>query len=438
MLILLSDLHFMDGTAGIDNLECRIFERMFDDMADRAREAEAKEVKIALLGDIFDLIRTERWFDMPADLRPWGSDPSEAAAIEAFDAVIARNAATFELLSSGLGDRFDFPAEPEWIYVPGNHDRLCNLYPSLRRKAREALGMPESDEPFPKVLLEPEYGVYGRHGHEFDPYNYEGHPVFGGLGEGPAEEKAYLDMPIGDVIASEFASRLPVLVRHHVSDAGPKGDTLVHKFRELFDVRPLAAVVDWLDLQRLRQPAPLEKAINTSMQECAEDFGNIPFVREWINKHDDWRNPFDDADKLQMLFGLLQKIDFTRMQTALNMAKGGSESHEAHYPEMAQRDFAHLDTDPDLRGRILYTVYGHTHSPTQAAVGVVRGGKEERYRVYINTGTWRPSHRHALDNTGFVTWNNLTVTYVYKPGEITSDGTRPQHPTFETWTGAFG
>jgi UDP-2,3-diacylglucosamine pyrophosphatase LpxH len=438
MLILLSDLHFMDGTAGVDNLACRVYERMLDDMADRARAAKASEVKIALLGDIFDLIRTERWFGIPEEERPWGSAPSEQAAIDTFDAIIAHNAATFEILSGSLADQFDFPVEPERIYVPGNHDRLCNLYPSLRRRARSALGMPPGDEPFPWVLLEPDYAVYGRHGHEFDPYNFEGTPVFGGLGDEPIQDSGYLAMPIGDVIASEFASKLPVLIRHHSDEMGQQTDTLVGKFRELFDVRPLAAIVDWLELQRMKQPASIEAVINASMRECAAGFGEMPFVRDWLDRHDDWRNPLDEADKLQLLFGLLRKLGFTPMRGALAVARGGAEAHEEHYPEMAQRDFAELDVEPELRGRILYTIYGHTHTPLQRAVGVVESGGNELYRVYLNTGTWRPSHQHALDDTGFVTWNNVTITYVYRPGELISTGSSFGHPTFETWTGAFG
>jgi len=437
MLILLSDLHFMDGTAGVDNLNTRVFEALLRDMADRARDAAATEVKIALLGDIFDLVRTERWFEVDADQRPWGSDPSEEAAIEVFDAIVKRNATTFEILSSSLTDNFGFPVDPEWIYVPGNHDRLCNVYPSLRRKVRDLLGMEAGDGMFPKVLLEPDYGVYARHGHEFDPYNYEGEPVFGGLGVGAEENKAYMEMPIGDVIAAEFASRLPVLVRHNSAEMGRRGESLATKFRELFDVRPLAAIVDWLEVQQARQPVALEEVINTSMRECAEDFGEIPFVRDWINRHDDWRNPFDDADKLQLLFMMLRQINFTNMSSALSLARGGAESHEKHYPEMARQDFTHLDANPDLRDRILYVVYGHTHTPDQRAVGVVGEGVKERPRVYLNTGTWRPSHRYALDDSGFATWNNVTMTYVLKAGEVRADGRSLGYPSFETWSAAF-
>jgi hypothetical protein len=298
--------------------------------------------------------------------------------------------------------------------------------------------MPPSDEAFPWVLLEPEYGVYGRHGHEFDPYNYEGAPTFGGLGDGTAEHAAYLDMPIGDVIASEFASKLPVLIRSRADEMGPQTDGVVSKFRELFDVRPLAAIVDWLELHRMKQPAAIESVINESMRECAASFCDLPFVRSWLDRHDDWRNPLDEADKLQMLFGLLGQFGLTPMRTTLALAKGGAAAHEAHYPVMAQRDLAQLDLDPELRGRILYPVYGHTHTPLQAAVGVVESKADEVPRVYLNTGTWRPSHQHTLDDTGFVTWNNVTVTYVFRPGEAIATGDLIGHPTFETWTGAFG
>lgn len=438
MLILLSDLHFMDGTAGVDNLPVRIYERMLSDMAAHAREARAKEVKIALLGDIFDLIRTERWFAIPAEQRPWGSAPSETAVLDMFDAIVERNAATFEILSGSLADQFDFPAEPERIYVPGNHDRLCNVYPSMRRRVRAALGMAPDDEPFPLVLLEPDYGVYGRHGHEFDPYNYEGAPVFGGLGDQAGEQAVYAEMPIGDVIACEFASKLPVLIRRRAEEAGSRPDTLVAKFRELFDVRPLASIVDWLELQRMKQPATVEALINDAMRECAASFNELPFVRGWFDRNDDWGNPFDDADKLQMLFGLLRRFGLTRLRSAFALARGGAEAHEAHYPEMAQRDFAQLDLDPELRGRILYAIFGHTHQPLQTAVGVIANRGRERHRVYINTGTWRPSHRHTLDDAGFARWNNLTTTYVYRPGEITGTGGSVGYPSFETWTGAFG
>ena len=74
MLIFISDLHFVDGSAGEHNLSHRAFEYFFEDVAAIAAKPsnDIKEIKIVLLGDIFDLFRTENWFGYPADERPWG------------------------------------------------------------------------------------------------------------------------------------------------------------------------------------------------------------------------------------------------------------------------------------------------------------------------------------------------------------------------------
>ena len=53
---------------------------------------------------------------------------------------MAQNRPVFDLLSGSLASSCGFPVEPERVYVPGNHDRLCNLYPSLRERVRRALG----------------------------------------------------------------------------------------------------------------------------------------------------------------------------------------------------------------------------------------------------------------------------------------------------------
>jgi hypothetical protein len=44
-----------------------------------------------------------------------------------------------------------FSVELRLHYLLGNHDRLINATPAIRRKARELLGMPASDERSPYV-----------------------------------------------------------------------------------------------------------------------------------------------------------------------------------------------------------------------------------------------------------------------------------------------
>ena len=58
MLVVISDIHFVDGTAGEHNLPYGAFESVFlSDVASLAKEKKAKEMKLLLLGDIVDATR---------------------------------------------------------------------------------------------------------------------------------------------------------------------------------------------------------------------------------------------------------------------------------------------------------------------------------------------------------------------------------------------
>ena len=109
MLVFISDLHFVDGSAGEHNLSHRAFEYFFEDVAAIAAKPSnnIKEIKIVLLGDIFDLLRTESWFDYPVDERPWGTKESaiEVHALTLFDAITdhPENRQTFQDNQTGGG-----------------------------------------------------------------------------------------------------------------------------------------------------------------------------------------------------------------------------------------------------------------------------------------------------------------------------------------------
>ncbi|MGD9033714.1 MAG: hypothetical protein PVH02_13675, partial [Desulfobacteraceae bacterium] len=208
MLVFVSDLHFVDGTAGEHNVPKAAFEIFLEDIswaANRLLEdgRNVEEIKIVFLGDIFDLLRTEKWFPFPETERPWGTNEKkiEAHAKTILDAIIRKNKDTFDLLGGALKSKFDFPLEPERIYVPGNHDRLCDKYQSLRKKVRKNLGISTSGAPFDHNFEDVEYGVFARHGHEYDKFNYEGGTSYG--------HNDYMRVPIGDPITTELVARLP-------------------------------------------------------------------------------------------------------------------------------------------------------------------------------------------------------------------------------------
>ena len=60
MLVVLSDLHLADGTAGKHNLSHQAFEEiLLSNVATAARKNEALDLRLVLDGDIIDLIRMD-------------------------------------------------------------------------------------------------------------------------------------------------------------------------------------------------------------------------------------------------------------------------------------------------------------------------------------------------------------------------------------------
>src|SRR5207249_1365228 len=323
------------------------------------------------------------------------------------------------------------------VYVPGNHDRLCNVYPSLRRRAREALGLAVHDGPFDHAYLDLDHAVYARHGQEWDSFNFEGSEALSYRTFETVPLEDYVQLPIGDLMASEVASRLPGTVRENLHENHPDRDLLYRRFQDLFDVRPLVSILEWLSYQASRYDGTVQSAVNDGMRQVGERFHEIPFVRHWIDRHDQIRNPFDEGDQLQLLLFMLETIKFTRFDRSLRRIERAEVAQEERYGVKAFEDFRRLDTDPELRDGVLFVLYGHTHKADQKAVGVAGEGSRERVRMYLNTGTWRPVHRQAVSGLGFTSWASLTYTIVYAAGEQAWGKGIAHHPTFETWTGAF-
>jgi UDP-2,3-diacylglucosamine pyrophosphatase LpxH len=433
VIIVISDLHLMDGSAGAQYVESGVFRSTFTDLAAHAREANARDIKLVFLGDLFDVIRSERWFEFGLDERPWGDKPTEEAAAAILDGVIAENAETFELLSGSLVDQFDFPVEPELVYVPGNHDRLCNLYPALRGRVREALGMPASDEPFEHYFLDPEHGVFARHGQEWDSFNFEGSEALARHTFAKVPRADYMKTPVGDVIAAELASKMPIYVLEYLPDDYPYRDRIAERMRNLFDVRPLVGMVGWIFYQSNQYDRPVQDAINRAMRQAATEMGDLPFVKRWIEEHDQF-GKIDDADRLQVVIQLLESFKMTRLARPLGKLLASQMVYD-DYAHRAIEDLRRLDSEADLRDQILYVLYGHTHNPCQFAIGALGDSPNERYRLYVNTGTWRPHHQQTVTKQDFASWRNLTYTLLYRPGETVAGGGTTPFPALESWTG---
>ncbi|MDQ2982782.1 MAG: hypothetical protein M3R70_02485 [Actinomycetota bacterium] len=436
MYIFISDLHLMDGTAGYDFVDAGVFASTMNDIAAHAREADATELTIVFLGDVYDLWRTERWYQYPLEARPWGDAPSLEALEDIFEGVVAANADTFEILSGSLADRFDFPVEPERIFVPGNHDRLTNDFPSLRRRVRETLGMNGGDgeELFPHHVFDEEHGVFARHGHEWDPFSFGGSATLdaGDRVEVPHED--YMQTAIGDPMAGEFATRLAPLVVQHLGRNHPSAEVIADRMRAITDVRPVAAAMQWAAWQATQFADTESEAINESISEAARMVREIPFVQRWIDANDTWG--MDRADMFQALTRCLSSFELLEYERVLRIVDEVSTNQRDIDPEVPSREFARLDSDPDIGPHVHFLLYGHTHSATQEPIGVIGERPNERFRMYFNTGTWRPVHRPLPPATGgFASWRELTYVLVFRPGETVSGGGPVPYPAAESWTG---
>jgi UDP-2,3-diacylglucosamine pyrophosphatase LpxH len=438
MLVFISDLHFVDGSAGEHNTPWRAFDYFFNHITNiatkKSNKGKIKEIKIILLGDIFDLLRTENWFEpIPAEERPWGNKAKETEehALDILKKVAKHknpaqgvdNAKALEIIWSRLKklkEQCKLDYSPELAYIPGNHDRLANqkAYVTLRQKVRQHLGLvqPNIDQPFPHLFFDPDYGVLARHGHEFDRYNYEGGTSF--------TEQDYQRVPIGDPITTELIARLPYELRRRLQDTTlppAEKERIVENFQEIENVRPLSAVIEWL-LYQVSQTRWLKEIIEDTVDAGIKRFNDLQFVKDWYDRHDKWLNPIDEADKIQAVLYLLEKFKVFPTEKLLSLAI------KAH--KFFARDDL-LEAAPEeffLDGRVRYVVHGHTHTPLVMPIR----NKDSQEHIYLNTGTWRTRYQKSTRDGSFVSWKNMTFLVFYKKEERDAD-----IPTFETWTGTL-
>jgi UDP-2,3-diacylglucosamine pyrophosphatase LpxH len=268
MLAVISDLHFQDtvndilkddkgNLIGIDrNVPAAAFNQTFQDIISLANANNAKELKIVLAGDIFDIHRSQRWFENDNTVRPYG-DHSEAEwgpiAEDIFDAIRESNKQAFDIFEIFAEDKLATGVTVNFIYIPGNHDRLINLYKPLISKVRSLFKLGGTDEKFGHEVLEKDYGVHIRHGHEYDPYNFAGAipedaPIV-------VNDKDYDIAPFGDYVTIDVAARLAYEYKNlYENDIMSGSNTALHqtiyrKLLEFDDLRPQSQILSFLQAE---------------------------------------------------------------------------------------------------------------------------------------------------------------------------------------------
>jgi len=470
MLIAISDIHFVDGTAGKHNLHETAFNSVFlTNIASLAKKKDAKVLKILLLGDIIDLIRSTKWLETKIHDRPWGvkglediPTPGEESetekqclkilgkvSLKSLDkpeppnslpqnTILHQNWKTFRLfreMGARLEEQIGRRIPVQIIYVPGNHDRLCNLYPSVREELIKLLGIsvaegtvegdPDGKWWFKNHFQDQDHGVFARHGHQFDIWNFGGGNFL--------THEDHLKAAIGDVFTTEFAVKIPWLLNKIRKDHPKVTKEMVESTKDIDNVRPLSAVMEWI-YYRIKQEdhSDVREAFKKVFNTIVEDLLNFKMVKQWRSPH----TYIDEALRLasskwlswlpKSLVAMFETEDL--LQLLIGMTGGPEEPEKDIYTQAAYNERVWREGNG-----IKFILYGHTHKPLQRALDG-EGGREV---FYINTGTWRNRiHKTVgLDKAyDFVDLKQMTYSIFYRRDEDT-DGKSPDTLSFDVWTG---
>jgi UDP-2,3-diacylglucosamine pyrophosphatase LpxH len=427
MLVFISDLHFLDETTGKHNLPKSAFEKFLSSVEIHAKKAEKlKVLKIVFLGDIFDLLRSEKWFEEKEEDRPWGNNTSKMKerANSILESIIEKNRDTFELFSKkSLKERFG-EIDVENIYIPGNHDRLCWMVDPLREKVTGLLDLnKENNDNFKHYFSDSDHGVYALHGHIFDSFNYEGGSLH--------TKQDYKLVPIGDSITTEILIKIPYKLAQKIKLTEILSEKekvqLIKNFQEIGNIRPYSAIFGWL-LYQVKVNEPISEMIENTIDEVMREFNRLEFVKNWYKKHDTL-HPLDIADKIQYItLGLerckvlpIKKIPGFIINWIIKKFSSESDIKGA------------LKLFGTLGDNIHYIIMGHTHNALQQSLFTESlENKRIRESVYLNTGTWIKNYYECKEYNGFVGWKNMNYVIVYTPDEKPN---KYNLPVFETWQG---
>lgn len=416
MLVFMSDIHLTDGTSGetIESGAFRKFVLYLEKMAEVAGGVE--EIEIVLLGDIFDVIRSDFW--LRSDIRPWsgpGERDVEGRGLEEYAAEIAgricrneNNSESMRYLKRLRDGMRDKGIRVRFTYIVGNHDRLANRYPRTRVSFAEFLGLEDSrlheDMRFRTEAFWEDYRVFARHGDIYDPFNFDGGGEFSSL---------------GDAIVIDLLSGFPLAVEREIGSAADPG--LIKRLREIDNVRPIIDVPIWIQgACRRAKSEMIGEKVKGVWNGLVDDFLSIDFVK----RHDrPWR--IDLVDALQLGLRISKHLSF---EDIANLPLRRFVKTEEDYRDKA------FSEDYMRRNEAEFVVFGHTHNYGIQPLDRVPLPGGSMQKTYFNSGTWRKVQVRTAcgrERHEFFGWHVMTFIAFYTGVE--RGGRR-----FEVWNGALG
>lgn len=426
------------------NVRAAALTHFFRRVCANAERCGAKEVHVVFAGDVFELHRAPMWFlDANSDVRPFESRRTAMVrrrVLDLFDHLEAEHEAFWAELeawvTSGLskegGDRLPVHVH----YLPGNHDRLANLHPEVRRRVRSLLAMPDSDAPFPNRLdytggTLPDYGARIRHGHEYDAHNFA-HPIARGAAL-DLNVEAYLEPAFGDYVTVEVATRLALAFRAYHGASMRRDDDVGRRLRRLYqdltefdDVRPPGLLFEYL----AERVGGDDKEVFRTLKPLLVDVLEQARKSEFFLRRVPINSPLlPERTLLAALSTVVQAAPPVALRAGVRaLASFGEEGHAGSTEgEGTPADSARWE--PGLGSTVRFVFGGHTHRPEVVAVSRAekRGG---RPAFYLNTGTWRTTIPRGAG--AFGRFRAYSMAFCYDDSEQLTYDDRRQ---FEIWTG---
>lgn len=450
MLIIISDLHLTDGSSGttIKERAFKIFRERLREMAYEASWRSdgnynpIKKIDIILLGDILDVIRSNKW--LQKKIRPWDDINSQefiSMVDEITDGILENNKTSLNILkhlSTGTkhqkitlpqaqnGSPMRVEHQPEARnrievdvnihYMVGNHDWFYHIkgeqYDLIRKKVTNAMGLANNPlSPFAHAPKESsiidntlnQHNVFARHGDIYDPFNYEGNRDASSL---------------GDAIVVELLNRFPEAVINELGDQLP--ESFKSGLKEIDNVRPLLLIPVWIDtlLDNTCSSIPnLSNKVKDIWNRLADDFLKLDFVQQ----RDKWWNPFDVVDKLEIGLKLTSSFSFENIADIVKWFSKIQHNTEESYHHFAFEEQAYLDK----KG---FIIYGHTHHSEIVPLN----SENNKDQIYINSGTWRAVYEMTKSKKpNFVNYKVMTYLAFFKEDERNGN-------SFEVWKGSLG
>jgi UDP-2,3-diacylglucosamine pyrophosphatase LpxH len=454
MLAIISDLHFQETTfdclryragqivrqIGVRrNVKASAFERLTARIEEAAARRKSTEIHLVLAGDIFEILRAPPWFFGPdkqvRPVDPVGADDSAnplRRKVETILTILERDkdhAEVWAAIRGFVARHSRRRAKVTVHFVPGNHDRLVNAWPGVRRQVRRMLGMDGSNgDPFPARLdfagpAPVDYGVRIRHGHEYDAANF----AWSARNQAALDREwpDYLRPAFGDHVTVDVAMRLPLAFRAHYAQA-LRGVTMAKTrlpapadMRRLYlaltefdDVRPASLLLDYL-ATHVAPMAPF-KTLKPILRDVVETAAANLFFTKQASAH-------APGLLLKLLPFLVKNVPARTLEQVVRRFSISSVDLGSPPAEHALAEFR-------LGDGIRLVVAGHTHRPELVPLA---GQPAPADAFYLNSGTWRTTLPYGVN--GFGRLRACTMIFCYNSAEQAAgpdDGR-----WFESWTG---